>query len=516
VVSISIGPTDLSSKINGRIAGVLGALDVRKFAFLVDSQGRRFEPLQGLRPHLLFKPSTFKVSALHDLANDRMRLSWRRDFLEPLTATVQYDEIIVGNGGYISAPDVALGPVPARPMTPDRLAAVRRQQHLLHPHLLLGEALLRQGDGGCEILRYVQQEEVEGAPHALIRIESFPRPIFMYINLDRDHVTRVATQENDFPRGDVNLVVNYKDWRLHHGLMMPYVVTLSLDGDVVHSETRDCIEINPRTNYASYALPETLPFDPLVAARGLINGQWMHRALAMGAPISLDPGKVEIVDITPFVITLGGSIHHSMAVALENGVVVVDPPQNEQRSLAVIEAVQAKWPGKPISDLVLTHHHHDHSGGIRAYAAVGARLIVAEGDLEFVTDVLKRPHTIVPDTLSKLDVKPKIITVGDTRLSLGGGAVEIHRISSPHCAEDLVIYISAPKVLFNADLFNPGLVPGGATPPPYWVKYSKNFREQIEALKLDIELLIGAHGALQGGPYQELIAFTEQLERPRT
>ncbi len=30
------------------------------------------------------------------------------------------------------------------------------------------------------------------------------------------------------------------------------------------------------------------------------------------------------------------------------------------------------WPGVPVSHLILTHHHFDHMGGIRTYAALGA------------------------------------------------------------------------------------------------------------------------------------------------
>jgi glyoxylase-like metal-dependent hydrolase (beta-lactamase superfamily II) len=439
-----------------------------------------------------------------------MRLSWQRAILEPLTATVVYDEIVVGNEGYISGPDVALHPPPARPMTSDRLAAVVRQQYLLNPQLLVADAVRRQRDTRQQVIRYVGRQELDGAPHRVVEIDALPRPIRLFVALDSNHVTRLVTQENDFPCGDVEIVVAFSDWRRHNGLAVPYQVELSWEGQVVHRETRQRIEVNPQLDPDYFVLPETQPFDLDVAERGLVNEQWVHRALAMGAPISLDAGEVVSVPITPDVVTMGGgggSIHHSLAIALDSGVVVVDSPQHEDRSLAVIGAVTARWPDKPITHLILTHHHHDHSGGIRAYAAIGAELIVAQGDRNFVTQCLARPHTIRPDTLAATTNRPTIRTIADNSVSLGGGAIEIYRISSSHSAENLIVYVRGAKLLFNADLFNPGLVP--VPPPRYWLTYSKEFRRHVEALNLDIEVLLGAHGAPEGRPFQSLVDFTE-------
>lgn len=509
-MSVSHGSSAQDDDIGGRLAETLQSLDARSASFRVKAKGTRWEPLQALRPEgPPLRPSDFEIDAAHDLAHDRMCLSWRRAILEPLTDTVVYDEIVVGNEGYISGADVALHPQPARPMASDRLAAVRRQQYLLNPQLLVGDALRRQRDTGQQVIRQIGRQELDGAPHAVIEIDAVPRPIRLFVALDSNQVSRLVTQENDFPCGDVDIVVVFSDWRRHDGLAFPYQVELIWKGVVLHRETRERIEVNPQLDEAIFVLPETEPFVPEEAERGLVNEQWIHRALAMGAPISLDAGEVVSVAIAPDVVTFGGGIHHSLAVALESGVVVVDPPQHEDRSLAVIEAVTARWPDKPISHLILTHHHHDHSGGIRAYAAIGAELIVAEGDRDFVSECLARPHTICPDTLAGTASRPTIRTVADDGLSLGSGAIEVHRISSPHSAENLVVYVAGPKLLFNADLFNPGLVPPGVAPPPYWLVFSKDFRRKIEELNLDIELLVGAHGALEGRPYQSLVDFTE-------
>jgi glyoxylase-like metal-dependent hydrolase (beta-lactamase superfamily II) len=505
-MSFSLGP---SAQDDG-IEIALGSLDAQSFSFRIEAQGTRWEPLQSLRPEgPPLRPSDFTVVAVHDLARDRMRVCWQRAFLEPLTDKVVYDEIVVGNEGYITGPDVALHPQPAGPMRSDRLAAVRRQQYLLNPQLVVGDALRRQRETGQQVIRYVGRQELDGVPHGIVEIAASPRPIRLFVALDSNQVSRLVTRENDFPCGDIVIAVAFSDWRSENGLAFPYQAELSREGVVIHREIRQRIEVNPQLDPGTFILYETQPFDPELAERGLINAQWIHRGLAMGAPISLDTGDVVLVRLAEDVVSIGGGMHHSLAIALDAGVVVVDPPQHEDRSLAVIRAITARWPDKRITHLILTHHHYDHSGGIRAYAAIGAAIIVTEGDRDFVTECLARPHTIRPDTLAAAATRPTIFTVDDNPLFLGGGAIEVHRIPSEHCAENLVVYVSSVKLLFNADLFNPGLVPPGVPPPPYWLSYSRDFRRQVEALNLDIEVLLGAHGNPEGRPYQSLVNFTE-------
>ncbi|MCI5158897.1 MAG: MBL fold metallo-hydrolase [Candidatus Electrothrix sp. AUS1_2] len=508
-MSFSSGPSAQNEDTDSNIVDVLNSLDARSVSFRFKTQGTRWEPLQGLWPDKgpLFRPSDFEITVVHDPARDRMRLSWRRTIIEPLTGCVVYDEIVVGNEGYIAGSDVLLGPKPSRPMESHRLAAVRRQEYLLNPQLLVTDALQRQEETGEQIIRYIGRQEIDDVPHQVIAIDALPRPIRLFADCSTNQVSRLVTQENDFPCGDVEIVVLFSDWQHHSGLAFPCQVELRWQATVIHRETRRDIEINPQLDPDTFVLPETQPYDPEAAERGLFNEQWIHRTVAMSAPISLNAGEVVLVPLNAHVESIGGGIHHSMAIALDAGVVVVDSPLHEERSLAVIEAVTARWPDKPITHLILSHHHHDHSGGIRAFAAIGAELIMAEGDRDFIEQVLDRSHTISPDTLAVKPTTPTIQTVGDNFLSLGNGEIQVYRISSPHSAENLVVYVASLKLLFNADLFNPGLVPHGATPPPHWVTYSRDFYQQIEALNLDIEALLGAHGVPEGGPYQELIDF---------
>src|SRR5437899_4860673 len=79
--------------------------------------------------------------------------------------------------------------------------------------------------------------------------------------------------------------------------------------------------------------------------------------------------------LTDGVFYLRGGTHHSVAVEFADHVVVVEGPLNEQRSLAVIAEVNKLIANKPIRYLVNTHHHFDHSGGLRTYVDQGVTII---------------------------------------------------------------------------------------------------------------------------------------------
>ena len=53
----------------------------------------------------------------------------------------------------------------------------------------------------------------------------------------------------------------------------------------------------------------------------------------------------------------------SIAVEFRDHIVVIDAPETEARSIAVIDAIKKIIPGKPIRYVVNTHTHFDHAGG---------------------------------------------------------------------------------------------------------------------------------------------------------
>ena len=101
---------------------------------------------------------------------------------------------------------------------------------------------------------------------------------------------------------------------------------------------------------------------------------------------------------------LAGQSHHSALVEFSDHLMLIDAPQSEARTLAVIAKARETVPGKPLTQLVTTHHHFDHTAGLRAAVAEGLTVITHEGNRDWVERMAKRPHTRQPDALAR---KPK-------------------------------------------------------------------------------------------------------------
>jgi glyoxylase-like metal-dependent hydrolase (beta-lactamase superfamily II) len=222
----------------------------------------------------------------------------------------------------------------------------------------------------------------------------------------------------------------------------------------------------------------------------------------------LAPIQVEVQKIADGVHYLTGGSHHSVAIEMRDHVVLVEGPLNEERSLAVIAKLNETIPGKPIRFVVNTHHHFDHSGGLRTYADLGATIVTHELNRAFYEKAWAVPRTLGPDRLAQSRRAPVFQTFTDRHtLSDGARTIEIHRIAnSPHHDGFAMVYLPAEKLLIEADAYTPPPPPPPAasgappSPPPFAAQgpvvnpTTRNLYENIRRLKLDVERIAALHG----------------------
>jgi glyoxylase-like metal-dependent hydrolase (beta-lactamase superfamily II) len=212
---------------------------------------------------------------------------------------------------------------------------------------------------------------------------------------------------------------------------------------------------------------------------------------AAAAPFAAPPLASEKLGDGVYLISGG---YAAVAVDFKDHILIVEGGQNDARSTAVIAEAKRLIPGKPITELVNTHAHFDHAGGVRAYVAEGATIITHESNKAYYQKVWVNPHTIAPDRLSQNPRPAKFNLVAD-RLTLTDGTrvVELYHLQYfGHNDGAIVAYLPKEKVLVEADAFNPPAAPITQTPAVINPS-AQSLDANIERLHLDVHRIIPIH-----------------------
>jgi glyoxylase-like metal-dependent hydrolase (beta-lactamase superfamily II) len=214
-------------------------------------------------------------------------------------------------------------------------------------------------------------------------------------------------------------------------------------------------------------------------------------AAASSAPAQAGPPPANVVpeQVAPWIWLLAGQSHHSVLLEMSDHLLLIDAPQSEARTLAVIAKAKELRPGKPLRSIITTHHHFDHTAGIRAAIAEGMTIVTQSGNKAFFEAMGRRPHTLAPDVLARAPKSVSVTTV-DSELVLNDGPAPValyHVAGNPHSDTMLMVHIPSEGVLVEVDAFGPG----AAVNP-----YAANLLENITTRKLRVERIVSLHGGM--------------------
>jgi len=299
--------------------------------------------------------------------------------------------------------------------------------------------------------------------HHRIEIEDEIHPITLNINSETGHIDKLSTKEHDMVYGDVPLEVNYYDWQPYDGVYVPTHIRVSLVGIPYLEVTRSKVTVNPTFNDDTFTAPDGVTYvhDEALATRGASVSQLVRSFTSAGSPEkALGRPRIDAQELAEGVYLLEGTPSdavYTLAVELENSVVVVEPGSFDLKGEAIVDWIAQHIPGKPVSHIIVSHHHSDHAGGVRPYVAAGASAVVHEAALGFYENLLARTNsTIMPDALDCNPVKANIITVSadePLRIEDAERPITIYPVVSGHTTDMVIIGLEQQEILYSADLY---------------------------------------------------------------
>jgi hypothetical protein len=285
--------------------------------------------------------------------------------------------------------------------------------------------------------------------------------------------TRVVSKIANPNMGDVSIDTGFSDYEDVAGIKLPRRLTTKMD--------------------------QYLQFE-LQVSKNTVDGD--VSALAIPAEIREAPApqpppvNVTAEPVAKGIWWLAGSGNHrSVVFEFDDHLVLFEAPLNEARTKAVIDKART-LSTKPLTKAIVSHHHFDHSGGLRAAIAEGLTIVTHRSNEQFFRALVGRRHTIVPDALEKNRRLVKFELVDD-HLTLKDKSMEVqlyYLLDNPREGTNIYAYVPRDRLLVQADLYD-------AT----WLRHSwgENVLQNLERRGLKVDRSVPVHGVIE--PFAEMV-----------
>jgi len=291
----------------------------------------------------------------------------------------------------------------------------------------------------------------------------------------------IETITDDPILGDRRTLVAYTRWQDAGGVLSPRQWDLDVNGRLQNAWVFTAVTTNGTVADSMFVIADSI------------------KAKAQPSNPTPPPITVTLAELAPNVWRAEGGSHHSLIVDQGTRLLVVEAPQSAQRMEAVLDTLRSRFPGKPVGTVINTHHHWDHTGGLRTVLAANVPIVTHARNVSFVRSIGTARKTVRPDALSRSGRPSRsTITSVEDSLVVGSGETRVvaYRLPTAHAEGLLAIYVPAAKILFQSDV-----VTANPNPP---AAGSVELIKFVKARGLAVERMAGGHG--------QVVAWTD-IER---
>jgi hypothetical protein len=190
-------------------------------------------------------------------------------------------------------------------------------------------------------------------------------------------------------------------------------------------------------------------------------------------------------------------------IEFDNHLVMFEAGGSGPATLARIDAANALVRGKEVTAVIVSHHHFDHTAGLRAAVSRGLAVISHRGNEGIIREMIERPAVVFPDELA-LSPHPLEFVPVDDHLALHDATQKLdvyHVLGHSHMANAVLAYLPEHRIMMEGDLGDEAWT---------WHWWAGALAANIGAYGLDPRLNVAVHGPPGGLPIDETLANNQR------
>jgi len=288
-------------------------------------------------------------------------------------------------------------------------------------------------------LRYAPAELLRGTMHTAVAFDWRGIPVRVLLN-PFNHLPDAVQTTQQFQDmwhfwGDVQQRIYFDNYKLVQGISFPTNLVEERNGMVWSSTQALDLKFDAPADTAQFAM------DAAVAKRSNDSHGWNwpfhpEKSTALAPGVDLFPGA-----------------WNSTIVKQSDGLLILEAPISGMYTKGVIDEARRRYPGAPIKAVLSTSDSWPHIGGVRFAVSQGLALYVLDLNRPLLDRLVRAPHTLDSDELSRMQqpIKPWHIVAGKMLLGSGANRVEIYPLRGASTERQYMVYFPEFRLLYASD-----------------------------------------------------------------